>query len=135
MTINLFEKVRSSVKGMNKYQPGKGIDEIKKQYNLEKIIKMSSNENPLGYSKQVAEAIQESKRVLNRYPDSDCKNLKKALSDFYNLSADKIFIGNGSDEIIDLIMSLYVDKGEEVIYADPSFMKYELAVKARVVKV
>lgn len=131
MVTELFNRVKDSIKEMNKYQPGKSIDEIKKQYNIKEIIKMSSNENPLGYSRQVIDAMQEFKELVNRYPDSDCQGLKTALSDFYSLSKDKIFIGNGSDEIIDLIMSLYVDKGDQVVFADPSFIKYQLAVKTR----
>src|SRR6056297_90666 len=131
MVKTLFDRVKNSVKDLKKYQPGKGLEDIKDEYELDSVIKMSSNENPWGHSREIKNTIHKSKKRFYKYPDSDCSCLKKALANFYNLSRDKIFIGNGSDEIIDLIMSLFVEEGEEVIYADPTFIKYRLAVKSR----
>ena len=131
MNNGLFKRVRTNVKGMKKYQPGKGIEEVKREYKLDKVIKMASNENPLGYSKKVSSFLEDSERDFHQYPDSNCNNLKKALASFYNVTEEKLFIGNGSDEIIDHIMTVFVDERDEVIYADPSFIKYQLAVQAR----
>jgi len=131
MVKTLFDRIKNSVKDLKKYQPGKGLEDIKDEYKLDNVIKMSSNENPWSHSRKIKNMIHKSKKGLNKYPDSDCSCLKKALANFYNLSRDKIFIGNGSDEIIDLIMSLFVEEGEEVIYAEPTFIKYRLAVKSR----
>jgi len=130
MNKGILKSVRNNVKDMKKYKPGKGIKEVKKEYGLDQVIKMASNENPLGHSKQVLNVLQESDCNFNYYPDSNCNQLKNSLASFYNLKKEKLFIGNGSDEIIDHIMTVFVEKGDEVIFADPSFIKYQLAVKA-----
>lgn len=130
MNTGLYKKVRDNVKGMKKYKPGKGIKEVKREYGLNKVIKMASNENPLGHSEQVLSCLNDPDCSFHQYPDSNCNQLKSSLSDFYNLNKEKLFIGNGSDEIIDHIMTVFVEKGDEVILADPSFIKYKLAVQA-----
>jgi len=130
MNKDLFKRVRENVKGMKMYKPGKGIKEVKNEYGLDKVIKMASNENPLGHSEQVLECLRDSDCNFHQYPDSNCNQLKNCLADFYNIKKEKLFIGNGSDEIIDHIMTVFVEKGDEVILADPSFIKYKLAVQA-----
>ena len=130
MNTGLYKRVRDNVKGMKKYKPGKGIKEVKKEYGLDRVIKMASNENPLGHSEQVLNCLQESACNFHQYPDSNCNQLKNCLADFYNINKEKLFLGNGSDEIIDHIMTVFVEKGDEVILADPSFIKYKLAVQA-----
>mgnify|MGYP006284453997 CR=1 FL=1 len=130
MNTGLYKRVRDNVKGMKKYKPGKGIKEVRKEYGLDKVIKMASNENPLGHSEQVLECLREADCNFHHYPDSNCNQLKNSLADFHNINKNKLFIGNGSDEIIDHIMTVFVEKGDEVILADPSFIKYKLAVQA-----
>ncbi|MGM0602139.1 MAG: histidinol-phosphate transaminase [Bacillota bacterium] len=123
--------VCKGIQNMNRYQAGKCIDEVKKMYNLDRIIKLASNENPYGPSREVINTIKDNAANINFYPDSDSRDLKNALSNFYNIEEEKIFIGNGSDEILDLLLTLFINPGDEAVQADPSFIKYELSVKAR----
>ncbi|RCW48292.1 MULTISPECIES: histidinol-phosphate transaminase [unclassified Halanaerobium] len=127
----IADGVCKGIKNMNRYQAGKGIDEVKKMYGLERIIKLASNENPYGPAREVINSIKDNAANINFYPDSDSRDLKNALSNFYNIEEEKIFIGNGSDEILDLLLTLFINPGDEAVQADPSFIKYELSVRAR----
>lgn len=126
-----IEEISNSIKELNSYQAGKSIEEVREEYDLEKIVKLASNENPLGPSLKVIDAIQAEAKNVSLYPDSNSRQLKSSLAEKYQLDNDKIFIANGSDEILDLLMTLILKPGDEVIQADPSFIKYELSVKSR----
>ena len=126
-----IEEIPASVKEMNRYTAGKSIEEVKKEYGLDEIVKLASNENPLGPAPEVINTIKNEAKNVFLYPDADSRDLKTALAEKYELSRDKIFIGNGSDEILDLLMTLLLNPGDEVIQGDPAFIKYELAVKSR----
>jgi len=127
----LIDNIADGVKKMNRYQAGKSIEEVQEEYGLEKIVKLASNENPLGPAIQVIDTIQSEAKNISLYPDSDSRELKEALSEKYQLDKERIFLGNGSDEILDLLMTLILNPGDEVIQADPAFIKYDLAVKSR----
>jgi len=127
----IFEGILDGVKEMNRYQAGKSIEEVKEEYELEKVVKLASNENSLGPAIQVIDTIQSEAKNVNLYPDSESRELKTALAEKYDLDQQRIFLGNGSDEILDLLMTLILNPGDEVIQGDPAFIKYELAVKSR----
>lgn len=127
----LIESIGEGVKEIRPYQAGKNIEEVREEYELEKIVKLASNENPLGPAIQVIDAIQSEAKNISLYPDSESRELKSALAEKYQLEQEQIFLGNGSDEILDLLMTLILNPGDEVIQADPSFIKYELSVKSR----
>jgi histidinol-phosphate aminotransferase len=127
----IIDDISAGVKEMNRYQAGKSIEEVQEEYGLEKIVKLASNENPLGPAIQVIDTIQSEAKNVCLYPDSDSRELKTALAEKYQLAEERIFLGNGSDEILDLLMTLILKPGDEVIQADPAFIKYELAVKSR----
>ena len=127
----IIEDIANGVKEISRYQAGKSIEEVREEFELEKIVKLASNENPLGPAIQVIDTIQSEAKNISLYPDSDSRELKSALAEKYQLDQEKIFIGNGSDEILDLLMTLILKSGDEVIQAEPAFIKYELAVKSR----
>ncbi|MFA6636664.1 MAG: histidinol-phosphate transaminase [Candidatus Omnitrophota bacterium] len=109
------------------YQPGKPIDEVKRELALERVIKLASNENPFGPSDKVKQAIAKASLDVNRYPDGGCFYLRKALSEKLSVSAENIVFGNGSDELIVLALRAFVEKGQEVIMSDPTFLVYKIA--------
>jgi len=109
------------------YKPGKPIDEVKRELGLENVIKLASNENPIGPSARVIKALAEGAKDVNRYPDGGCFYLRKALSEKLSVPGDNIVFGNGSDEIILLTLHAFVDPGDEVIVADPTFLIYNIA--------
>jgi histidinol-phosphate aminotransferase len=111
------------------YEPGRPIEEVKRELGLDKVIKLASNENPMGPSQKVLDAIMEAAKDANRYPDGGCFYLRKALSENLSVPGEKIVFGNGSDELIILALRAFVHPGEEVIVSDPTFMVYKIASK------
>lgn len=119
--------VRENILELKPYVPGRPIEEVRRELGLREVVKLASNENPLGPSPKALEAIRRAAAEVSRYPDASCFRLKQALSRHWNLPADHFIIGNGSDEIIHFIGVTFLAPGEEVIQADPSFVRYEAA--------
>jgi len=120
------------------YVPGKPIEEVKREFKLKKVIKLASNENAWGPSKRVKEAILKELPKINRYPLADCYYLRRALALKFKVKEDQIIIGNGSDELIVLVLRALVEKGDEVIVAWPTFLIYEIQARisgAKVIRV
>jgi histidinol-phosphate aminotransferase len=117
---------RPNVLKMTPYSPGKPIDEVKRELGLERVIKLASNENPLGPSPLAVAAIKEAADQIHLYPDGSAYLLRKALSDHYQLPLNQIIVGNGSDELIHLLGQIFLGSSEdEVIVGDPSFVRYD----------
>ncbi len=119
--------VRRNILDIKPYEPGKPIEELKRELNILDIVKMASNENPLGPSKKAIRAMRKAISTVNRYPDGSCYCLKEALSKKLNVSPENLIIGNGSNEIIELVTRTFLDKDEEVIMSEPSFLIYNIA--------
>ncbi len=122
--------VRQSILKLKPYVPGKPIEEVKRELGLPDdfvIIKLASNENILGPSSRAVEAMKNAAAGVWLYPDDTCYELKNALSDFWNLSADHFIVGNGSDEVIHFLGQAFLDnaRGDEVVFGDPSFVQYK----------
>ncbi len=111
------------------YVPGKPIEEVKRELGLKSVIKLASNENPYPPSPKVLAAIKKAGASVNRYPDGDCFALRKALAKFLKVGGSQLIFGNGSDEIIILAVKAFVQEGDEVIIAKPSFLIYDIACK------
>lgn len=120
MSINF----REEIKNLQPYKPGKPISDVQREYGLDHIIKLASNENPLGCSEKVKEAIKNSLNDLSIYPDGNATELKEELSKSLGVKPNEILPTSGLDEMIDLIAKSYVDKGDEVIMADLTFPRY-----------
>ena len=91
-------------------------------------VKLASNENPLGPSPRALAALDEGKATLHLYPDGGAHHLTRALADRWKVSGDHVIVGNGSDEIISLLVKTFVSPGEEAVMADHTFVMYKLAV-------
>ncbi|MBC7074889.1 MAG: histidinol-phosphate transaminase [Syntrophomonadaceae bacterium] len=125
MSDFISKKARSEIFKLKPYVPGKPIEEVKRELGLEDIIKIASNENPLGPSPQALKAVQENLNQIHFYPDSNCYHLKKKLSSFTGIEEEGILVGNGSDELLKLIAETFLNRGDEVVFAVPSFVEYE----------
>jgi len=127
--------VRKHILGIDPYEAGKPIEEIKRQLGLKEVIKLASNENPLGPSPKAVEALKKNISRVNRYPDSHGFYLKKKLGRYLNLEPSNIILGNGSDELIDIIIKTFVENDEHIITAEGTFLEYEIIskVKGRIV--
>ncbi|HNV85347.1 MAG TPA: histidinol-phosphate transaminase [Candidatus Omnitrophota bacterium] len=108
------------------YVPGKPIEEVKRELGLRRVIKLASNENPLGTSRKVRRAIEDFADQVHLYPDGACFELRKTLASRLGVREKEIIFGNGSDELIDLLVKGFVREGDKVISSEKSFLEYEL---------
>jgi histidinol-phosphate aminotransferase len=126
-------RVNKDIIGLKPYEPGKPIEELQREFglSLKAIVKLASNENPLGPSPRIVRAICHSAGMVNRYPDGGCFYLKERLSAKLGIKNNNLIIGNGSDEIMDIAVKAFADKGDEVIIPDVAFLEYRLISTAR----
>ena len=125
-------RVRDAILGIEPYVPGRSIKEIAKEYNLKEneIVKLGSNENPLGPSPKAVKAVKLETKNMHRYPESGLDDLKRAIADYSGASPDQIIVGgDGADEIIDLLGKTFMDPGSEFIVPLPSYMYYEYTLR------
>ena len=94
------------------------------------VIKLSSNETPLGTSNKALEAIKNSASNPARYPDGSAQQLREAIAKFHNLNIDNIICGNGSDEILSIFANCFAGPGDEIVYSQHGFLVYPIAAKA-----
>ncbi|HBT18547.1 MAG TPA: histidinol-phosphate transaminase [Clostridiaceae bacterium] len=130
-------KVREEILSMKRYVAGKPISEVKRELGLDTVVKMASNENPMGASPKVKEAIERTLLDISLYPDSGSYSLREELSKRTGRPMAEIFIGGGSDSLIKVISSTFLKKGDEIIMGAHSFSRYEdnaLLMGATVVK-
>lgn len=118
---------RKEVLTLTPYIPGKPADEVKREFGLERVIKLASNENPLGPSSRAVERIKEMALQSHVYPDAAGFRLKTKLAAKYGVSMDQIVLGNGSDEIIMFLGEVFVGPGDESIMPAPTFPVYKTA--------
>ncbi len=123
-------RVHPDIAKLVPYSPGKPLDELERELGIRGAVKLASNENPLGPSPRALAALDEGKKTLHLYPDGGAHYLTRALADRWKVSGDQLVVGNGSDEIISLLVKAFVTTGEEVVMADHTFVMYKLAVTA-----
>jgi histidinol-phosphate aminotransferase len=128
--ITIDPRAREAVKRLTAYQPGKPIEEVQRKFGLNSVIKLASNENALGPSPKAVAALRKSVGQLHRYPDATCDALKNRLAKRFRLDPSWFIAGNGSDELIVLALRAFVDPGDEVIVAEPTFLIYALQAQA-----
>ena len=112
------------------YPPGKPIDELKRELGVEKIIKLASNENPIGPSPRALEAMKKAVEGVNRYPDGSAYYLKQKLSQKLGVKPSQIILGNGSNEIIELVFRTFYQPGDNVVSAEITFAVYPIIAQA-----
>jgi len=118
------------IQAIESYVPGKPLEELEREYGIRDSIKLASNENPLGSSPKAISAIQQNLSALHRYPDGAGHRLVHRIAEFNGVPKENIVIGNGSDDIIALLVRALVQPGDRVIIPRPSFLMYEISAKA-----
>lgn len=106
------------------YIPGKSIEEVEKEYGVKRWVKLASNENMLGPSPRALEAIQKELPSIHRYPEGPCTVLRQAIAQKFSLPETKVVISNGADNLILMIASAFLNEGDEVVMASPTFSVY-----------
>ena len=122
--------VHPDIVSLRPYVPGKPIEELQRELGLARIIKLASNENPLGSSLKALAALSEGASTLHRYPDGGAFRLREALADRWKVTPDQVILGNGSDEILGLLARTFLAPGDEAIMADQTFVIYKMEVTA-----
>ena len=120
-------QVRQNILNVKQYVPGKPIEEVERELGLKEVMKLASNENCLGPSPKAVSAIKKNIGRINRYPDASSFYLRRKLAKSLNVSGESLIFGNGSDEIIGMAIRTFVDPGDEVVIAKPTFLIYEIA--------
>lgn len=119
----------NGIENLVPYPPGKPIDELKRELGIKDIIKLASNENPIGPSPLAVQAVIDNVHTLNRYPDGSGYHLKSKLSEKHGFPPEQIILGNGSNELIELIVRTFLSSEEQIIQAFPTFLVYEKIAK------
>jgi histidinol-phosphate aminotransferase len=127
---NIYSLAVSGVQKLIPYTPGKPIEELERELGLSHIIKLASNENPLGPGKKALAAIQSTLSDLALYPDGNGFDLKFALAEKYAVAMNQITLGNGSNEILELVARAFLTPDLEVIFSQHAFAVYPLVTQA-----
>ena len=128
--MDYLNYINPGIESINPYEPGKSIEEVMEKYNLKEIIKLASNENSLGPSPKVLKVINNFKDI-HLYPDGDGIRLKSKISEIESINSDQIILGNGSNEILEIISQTFLSPNTESIFSKHAFVVYKLASKVR----
>ena len=128
---DIFKLAIKGVQALRPYQPGKPLDELEREYGISNAVKLASNENPRGPSPKVVDAIKNSLADITRYPDGNGFGLKQALVDkYHDIEINNITLGNGSNDVLEIIARAFVSPSDEVIFSDYAFAVYPIVTQA-----
>lgn len=130
MNIDWMARAVPQTAGLYPYVPGKPVETLLREKGLARAVKLASNENPYGPSPKAIEAIRAAASEVHRYPDGDANALKERLAAFHGVNRDRILLGNGSNEVLELIIRTFAGAGDEVVYSQRGFIVYALATQA-----
>lgn len=128
--VDYSELAVPGIRQLAPYQPGKPISELKREYGLSEVVKLASNENPLGPSPKAIAAIPAELDDLARYPDGNGFALKKKLSEKYSITPDQITLGNGSNDVLEFAARTFAQTNDEIIFSQHAFAVYPLVTQA-----
>lgn len=117
-------KWKQQIYGMKAYQPGKPMEEVKKEFGLDEVVKLASNENPYGFSPKVKAFLNNEETNHAIYPDGYAQNLRTAVANHLGVKETQLLFGNGSDDIIAIITRALLYPGVNTVMATPSFSQY-----------
>ena len=130
MVCDYIALAAAGVKGLTPYQPGKPIEELERELGITGIIKLASNENPMGPSPQACRAVTDMMSELTRYPDGNGFTIKQALSKKLGVDSAQITLGNGSNDVLDLIARAYLTPESEAVFSKYAFAVYSISTQA-----
>ena len=130
MSIDFQKLAVTGVQELQPYLPGKPIEELERELGVSNILKLASNENPMGPSPKVIDALSEPMNQLQLYPDGNGFILKQKLCEKLKVSMAQITLGNGSNDVLDMIARAFLCEGREAIYSEYAFAVYPISIKA-----
>jgi histidinol-phosphate aminotransferase len=120
---------KPGIETIQPYQGGKPIEEVQRELGIRDVIKLASNENPLGPSLVAVDAMAVAAKQLHLYPDGNAFYLKRELAAHLNVSPDQLILGNGSNEVLQIVGETFLSPGEHIVYSEGAFVVYELVAK------
>lgn len=130
MSISFIERAVSGVHTLRPYEPGKPVEELERELGLTDVVKLASNENPLGPSPRVAEALRDAAPDIAAYPDGNGFRLKRKLAERLDIDPARITLGNGSNDVIDLLARVFLGPGRAAVVSEYAFAIYALVARA-----
>ena len=127
---NLFDHLNKGIPDLHPYEPGRSIDEVVAEYKPEKVVKLASNENPLGPSPEAVKALKSHNDDLHLYPDGDSKKLKALIANHELLNPENIIIGNGSNEVLELAARAFLNKDSSALMSKHAFAVYKIVTQS-----
>ena len=126
--MSIWDFANPQLRDLVAYEPGKPVEDVARELGLrpEEIVKLASNENPLGPSPQAVAAMKTAVETANFYPDGGGWKLRNAIAEEFGLERENVVLGNGSNEIIELIGHAFLNPGDNVVVADHAFVVYKL---------
>lgn len=129
-TSNFINLAQAPLRTLENYQPGKSIGELQRELGISNIIKLASNENPLGPSPKAIAAIHSAAGQVHRYSDNNCHSLKQTIAKLLHITPDQLSLGCGSNVILDLLIRAFCNASSEVIYTEHAFNAIPIATRA-----
>jgi histidinol-phosphate aminotransferase len=123
-------KIREKIKAITPYIPGKPVKEVERELGIKDSVKLASNENAWGFSPKARRAMEEAIKEANIYPDGNSFYLRQRIAAFENISIDNIVVGNGSNEVLEIIMRLGLDEKTNVVSSEHAFAMYQVITEA-----
>jgi len=130
MTINFKSLAVSGVQNLQPYLPGKPIDELERELGVTNTLKLASNENPMGPSPLVIAALNKTQENIALYPDGNGFILKQKLSEMLKVNQQQITLGNGSNDVLDMVARAFLCEGREAIYSQYAFAVYPISIQS-----
>ena len=130
MTVDWMTQAVPQAQGLYPYVPGKPVEQLLREQGLSHAVKLASNENAYGPSPKAMRAMQDAITEVHRYPDGDSHALKTALAAKHQVHTEQILLGNGSNEVLELLIRCFAGSGDEVIFSQHGFIVYALAAQA-----
>lgn len=130
MMNELLAQAHAGIKALQPYQAGKPLEELERELGIKGSIKLASNENPLGPNPKVMQAVQQALSQVHLYPDANGFYLKQALANRLGVGAESFVLGNGSNDVLDLIARVFALPGSEVIMSQYAFLVYPIVTQA-----
>jgi histidinol-phosphate aminotransferase len=129
MSFSFSELTQPQIQAIQPYIPGKPISELQRELGLTHISKLASNENPLGASPKVYAAVEKALKDIARYPDGNAFSLRKTLGEFVGRPMQQIAVGNGSNELLELVGRVFAGPGDEIVYSQYGFAVYPITAQ------
>lgn len=128
--MSIIDSALLQIRQLHPYSPGKPVEELERELGIREAIKLASNENPLGCSARVHEALHSAAKQVELYPDANAYYLKQRLAQRLDVGENQITIGNGSNDVLDLVARSFLDGSTEAVYSQYAFMVYAMVTRA-----